>query len=246
MQKSDQKHNNNIQPSDKKFHAETDPHKKSRLADIILGGQDGLVNVLGVILGVVAASQNSRLVIAAGMAATFAESVSMGAVAYTSNRAETSHYKSEKAREHRHINKVPELEKQEIYDIYREKGFEGDMLEKVVETITSDKDIWVKEMMANEHDLAPQDSQKPFIKAIIVFISAVIGSLIPLTPFFFLPIQAGAISSLLVSAVTLYAVGYYKAKRTIGHAGRSGLEMTAIGMASALVGYFVGSLFKAS
>ena len=203
------------------------------------------MNVLGVILGVVAASQNSRIVIAAGLAATFAESVSMGAVAFTSTSAETSHYDSEKEREYRHVETVPELEKQEIYDIYRDKGFEGELLDKVVQTITSNKDVWVSEMMSHEHDMAPQNSEKHLSTAIIVFISAMVGSLIPITPFFFLPIGFSTVLSLLVSALTLYGVGYYKAKQTIGHAGKSGLQMTAIGMTSAFVGFIVGWFFRA-
>ena len=61
-----------------RLHDRHDPHRhESRLSDIILGGQDGLVNVLGVILGVAAATQDARIVIAAGLAATFAESISM-------------------------------------------------------------------------------------------------------------------------------------------------------------------------
>ena len=243
MKKSISRHTS-IHPQDKLFHTQTDPHRQSRLADIILGGQDGLVNVLGVILGVVAASQNPRIVIAAGLAATFAESVSMGAVAFTSTSAETSHYDSEKAREYRHVEKVPELEKEEIYDIYRKKGFEGELLDKVVDTITSNKDVWVSEMMSNEHDMAPEDSDKHLGTAIIVFASAMIGSLIPLTPFFFLPIGISTALAVVVSALTLYGVGYYKAKQTIGHAGKSGLQMTAIGLISAFVGFAVGWLFR--
>src|SRR5574341_685816 len=88
-----------------RLHDHHDPHRhESRLADVILGGQDGLVNVLGVILGVAAATQDARIVIAAGMAATFAESISMGAVAYTSKLAEHDLYHSEREREHRHIH----------------------------------------------------------------------------------------------------------------------------------------------
>lgn len=60
-------------------------HRKLDLRDIILGGQDGLVNVLGVTLGIAAASGDVRLVMAGGLAATFAESFSMAAVAYTSS-----------------------------------------------------------------------------------------------------------------------------------------------------------------
>ena len=88
------------------------------LSDIILGGQDGLVNVLGVILGVAAATHDPRIVMVAGLAATFAESVSMGAVAYTSTLADADFYEAERAREFRHITQVPHLEKNEVREIY--------------------------------------------------------------------------------------------------------------------------------
>ena len=140
------------------YHTRHDPHRRaSRLADIILGGQDGLVNVLGVILGVAAATSDARIVLVAGLAATFAESISMGAVAYTSTMAESAFYESERAREYRHIAQVPELERQEIYEIYQKKGFGDELLEYIVETITADQDTWVEVMMAEEHRLSPTD-----------------------------------------------------------------------------------------
>ncbi|MBI4173230.1 MAG: VIT1/CCC1 transporter family protein [Candidatus Aenigmarchaeota archaeon] len=67
---------------------------RENLKDFILGGQDGVVNVLGIVLGVAVATQDSRIVIIAGIAATFAESVSMGAVSYTSSRAQREVYAS--------------------------------------------------------------------------------------------------------------------------------------------------------
>lgn len=66
-----------------------EPHLKFLyLSQMILGGQDGLVNVLGVLLGVAAASESTKIIIAVGLAATFAESIAMAAVAYTSKMAE--------------------------------------------------------------------------------------------------------------------------------------------------------------
>jgi len=93
------------------LHDRIDPHRRSAsgLSDIILGGQDGLVNVLGVILGVAAASSDPYLVVVAGLAATFAESVSMGAVAFTSTLADADYYDSEREREMRHIEQAPRL-----------------------------------------------------------------------------------------------------------------------------------------
>jgi predicted membrane protein (TIGR00267 family) len=232
-------------PRESHHHTFGDPHKRaSALSDVILGGQDGLVNVLGVILGVAAATNDPRIVIVAGMAATFAESVSMGAVAYTSTLADADFFESEREREYRHIQEVPSLERQEIREIYADKGFHGDLLERIVDTITANKDVWVAVMMAEEHQLSPVNRRTAFRSAMIVGISAIIGSLIPLTPFIFFPVVVGIWSSIIISALVLFIVGAYKARVTIGNAGKSGLEMAVIGTLSALVGYAVGLLLK--
>ena len=51
--------------------------------------------------------------------------------------------------------------------------------------------------------------------------------------------------SVVIAAITLFTVGAYKARVTIGHPGRSGLEMALIGTLSALAGYLAGVIFKA-
>ena len=83
----------------KKLHHEHHSNAGPILSDVILGGQDGLVNVLGIVLGVGIATQDPWIVIVAGLAATFAESLSMAAVAYTSTKASKDFYESEKMRE---------------------------------------------------------------------------------------------------------------------------------------------------
>jgi len=226
-------------------HAQFDPHRKSyELADVILGGQDGLVNVLGVILGVAAATNDPRIVLVAGLAATFAESVSMGAVAYTSTVAEVDFYESEREREYRHIQEVPHLERQEIRQIYTQKGFKGELLERIVDTITANEDVWVAVMMAEEHQLTPTNRRSALRSALIVGLAALIGSLIPLAPFAFLPVEMSIWISIAVSALVLFVVGAYKAKVTVGRPGKSGLEMALIGTVSALAGYAVGLILR--
>lgn len=222
-----------------------DPHRQaSALSDIILGGQDGLVNVLGVILGVAAATSDHHIVLVAGLAATFAESVSMGAVAYTSTMADADFYESEREREYRHIREMPHLERDEVRAIYSEKGFKKDLLENIVDTITANPDIWVAVMMAEEHRLTPVDRTHALRAAIVVGVSAVVGSLIPLVPFVTLPVSTSIWVSILVTALVLYIVGAYKARTTVGRPWKSGLEMAVIGTVSALVGYAIGLLLK--
>ena len=220
-------------------------HGKNSMSDVILGGQDGLVNVLGVILGVAAASQSIRIVIAAGLAATFAESISMAAVAYTSTMASRDFYQKEQEREKREIKEVPGIEEEEVREIYRSKGFKGKLLEEIVKVIISDEKIWLETMMNEELKLSPIDKSKPLRAALIVGLAAFVGSLIPLFPFFFTNVLSGIYISIFVSAIALFAIGAVKARLTVGNLFKSGIQMAVIGIVSALAGYLVGMLFNA-
>jgi len=231
----------------------SEPHKTLghiNLRDIILGGQDGLVNVLGLLLGIAVASNDLRIILAGGLAATFAESISMAAVAYTYTRAQQSLYEGELAREKREIEETPQEEKEELRDLYRQKGFSGKLLDEVVEKIASDKNVWLDEMMKSELSLSLVETKKAFISSAVVGLAAVVGSLIPMIPFFLLPFAQMSINqaiwwSLIISAIALFILGAYKAQTSIGDWRKSGAEIAIIGTVSALVGYLVGFFFKA-
>jgi len=223
-------------------HARVDPHRRaSALSEIILGGQDGVVAVLGALLGVAAASASSHLVIAAGLATTFADSISMAAVAYTSTLAQADVYRSERQREYRHIREVPTLEEAEVRDIYAQKGFDGALLDRIVATIVADPDVWVAVMMSEEHHLRPVDRPRALRSALIVGGSTMIGALLPVVPFLFVGVRVAAWASVVVAASALFAIGAYKARVTLGRPWKSGLEMATIGIVCALVGWGVGA-----
>ncbi len=217
-------------------------HKKeSRWRDFILGWQDGLVNVLGVTLGVATATNDVRIVLVAALAATFAESVSMMAVAYTSFKAETDFYESELAREKKEMRTVPETERNEIRTIFRKFKFGPSLLEKVVKHITSNKKRWLDTMMELELKLqAPKVS--PLNIAVVVGISAIIGSLIPVVPFLLLSVKNAIMASIIFSTIILFFVGAYKGYTTTGKVIRGGIELAAIGMLAALIGYGIGAV----
>lgn len=212
----------------------------SQLREIILGGQDGLVNVLGVVLVVAGATSDARTILIAGLAATFAESISMGAVAYTSTRAATDYISSVLRVERRELEKKPRHGKKEIRRIYARKGFKGTLLNRVVNTITQNKKVWLNTLITEELHMCPEEYKNPVWAGFVVLVSAVVGSLIPLMPFFFLPVSASVWASLSVSATVLFVTGAVKAKLTVGDWLKSGVELAVIGMAAALLGYAIG------
>ncbi len=226
-----------------------EPHRRpTLLSDFILGSQDGLVNVLGVILGLAIAFRDPIIVLAGGLSATFAESISMAAVAYTSTLARRDHYLGEVERERQEMRELPDVEKEEVRKILRDWGFAGEELEDVLGKIVSKERAWLEIMMAHELMLAPVSREQARASAVTVGLAAVLGSLIPLAPYIAFrgsgEILTAILVSLAISAVVLFAIGWYKAKATVGRPARSGTEMAVIGIASALAGFAVGFVFS--
>jgi VIT1/CCC1 family predicted Fe2+/Mn2+ transporter len=226
------------------FHTRVDPHLHgASLSDLILGAQDGIVNGLGVLLGVAAAGASSRIVVAAGLATAVAEALSMAAVAYTSALAAADVYRSERDREYRHVRQVPALERAEVRGIYESKGFKGAMLDRIVETITADPDVWVAVMMSEEHHLVPISRRRALRSALVVGLSALVGTLFPVAPFLFVGVRLAATASVGIAAALLFGVGAYKARQTTSPVLRSALELMTIGLVSAFAAWGIGRLF---
>ena len=216
------------------------------LRDVILGGQDGLVNMLGIALGVVAGGGSNHVLVVTGIAASITESISMGAVAYTSFGSDRDFYLAQKKREQRHISSWPEEEREEIREIYAGKGFRGQLLDDVVSTITSNRESWVNTMMDEELHLQPVEQQSLIRSAVIVTVATLIGHVIPLVPFMIVTGTRAIIAAIALSAVALFAVGVYSAKTLIGDWRKSGLQMMAIGLGAAALGFLIGRLFHST
>ena len=220
-------------------------HKSTNsLRDVILGGQDGLVNMLGIALGVVAANGSTHILIVTGVAAAITESISMGAVAYTSFGSDRDFYLAQQQREQSEIETEPEVEREEIREIYAAKGFKGQLLEDVVSTITSNRETWVSTMMDEELRLQPVERRSLVQSALVVTLATLIGHFIPIVPFMAAPRTLAIVLAIALSAVTLFAVGVYSARTLVGDWRKSGIQMTAIGLGAAAAGFLIGRLFQ--
>ena len=221
-------------------------HRKTNwLRDVILGGQDGLVNILGIILGVIAADGSTTVLLVTGVAAAITESISMGAVGYTSSVSERDYYESERRVELEEIAAEPDVERQEIRDIYAAKGFGGDLLDRVVDTITANRERWLETMMAEELHLQPVRTFDAIRTAVVVTIATLIGHVIPLVPFAVLERTPALVTAFVLSGLVLFGVGAYSALTLVGSWRRSGVQMVLIGLGAAIVGYAISKAFSA-
>jgi len=217
------------------------------LSDFILGTQDGMVNILGILLGLAAAGAALRLVFIGALAALGAESISMGAVAYTSTSARRQVYLKERSIELQEMTEIPENEKDEVRNIFRSWGYEGEELEDLAQRIFKNPRATLELMMSYELKLAPVEKSDALRSFFVVGSSAVFGSLIPLIPFLFTGnnIMIGTEVSVIFSGIALFLVGVYEAKTTVGSLWENGLRMTFIGLTAGLAGFLIGHFISA-
>ncbi len=214
------------------------------LSDFILGSQDGLVNVLGILLGLTAAGTGGRIILIASLAALAAESISMGAVAYTSTLSRRELYLAEIERETREMREVPEVEKEEVRTFLRDWGYAGSELEQMLELIASKPKAWLNMMMAFELNLAEVRPEQARNSGLIVLGATTVGSVIPVLPFLLgigPPIHAAIISVVLAGA-SLSGIGWYSARTTIGSVWAGAGRMLLIGLGAGFAGFLVGHL----
>ncbi len=221
-----------------------EPHSShSLLADFILGSQDGLVNVLGILLGISAATSNLKIIYVGALAALGAESISMGAVAYTSTIAKRRQYLKEEAREKTEMRTVPSQEVEEVRNILESWDYQGSELEAMTRQISSNPKAMLEFMMSFELKLAPVEKDEGRRSFAIVFASTIFGSIVPLIPFLFVTsatILVGTVASIVISGAMLFVVGAYEARTTVGSLWWSGLQMMIIGLSAGFAGYLIG------
>src|SRR6185437_3067032 len=176
------------------------------ISEFIYGGIDGAITTFAVVAGATGANMETSVVIILGFANLFADGFSMSVGNYFSTKAEQDSYDNHKSIEYWEVENMREKEVEEIRDIYRKKGFEGDLLEQVVAKITSNKDVWVDTMMKEELEMA-KDERSPIKTAAATFLSFLVIGLIPLLSYIFVGILHFSASSLFFSSCVLTAVG---------------------------------------
>lgn len=216
--------------------------RHSYLRDWVYGGIDGAVTTFAVVAGVVGAQLSSKIILIIGAANIIADGFSMAASNYLGTKTEREERERLKAIEYRHIKDFPEGEREEVRQIFREKGFEGDDLERVVELITADRKIWVQTMLTEEYGL-PQDIRSEWLAALSTFSAFMLCGLVPMLPYFF-GLQNEFILATILTGVVFFVIGSVRSLWSTIKWYRSGVETFVIGSAAATLAYIAGVLLQ--
>lgn len=223
-------------------HVEPEAKRGKMIKELVFGVQDGALTTLGVVTGITGAAAGNSLIILAGAVSLITEAISMAAGEYLSSKSEIEVYNHEIELEKLEMKEVPEIERWEVEKIFRGKGFKGSLLKNVVDKITADKKLWLDTMLLEELGF-PKKFEDPKKLGFIMFLTSLLGGAIPIIPYLIMQPAAAIIFSLIATAAALFTVGAAKTMMIKGNWLKGGVEMMAVGMLVALVGYSIGSVF---
>lgn len=209
--------------------------------DIVYGGNDGIVTTFAVVAGTVGAELPHNIIIILGLANLLADGLSMATGSFLSIKSEMDQYERLRKEEREEIARIPEIEREEIREAYRKKGFAGTDLERVVSVITANEDVWVECMMLEEHGVTKDSASRPFMHGFSTFCAFALFGSIPLLPYIFgvaTDYRFGvAIGS---TTVSLLLLGLTRSIVTRERLLRGPLEVLSVGALGAIAAFGVG------
>ncbi len=224
------------------------PPAPSYLRDFVYGAIDGAVTTFAVVAGVAGADLGATVVIILGAANVLADGFRMAVSNLLGSRAERQERERARLDEERQIRLVPEGEREEIRQIFAAQGFDGAELERVVEVITADTDLWADTMMREElgYGSTERDELRAALTTLVAFLTV---GFLPLSVFVYDLVVPGEVEdaftwSAMMTAVAFAAVGGMKSRFVAQSWWQSALETVVVGGVAAALAYATAALLQ--
>jgi len=217
------------------------------LPEMVYGSIDGIVTTFAVVAGASGAGLSIKVVLILGVSNLVADGLSMSIGSFLSKKSEIDNYNKHVRIEEWEMDNLPEKERKEVEEIYKEKGFSGDELQMVVNRITSNRAVWLDTMMKDELGMM-KETKSPLKCGASTFGAFVVAGGIPLIAFIITLLQGADFDPFLVSSIftliTFILIG--AAKNGVTHAGwaRSIGETVLLGVVAASAAYLLGDVLE--
>jgi len=130
----------------------------------------------------------------------------------------------------------------ELLAIYIQEGFSREQAEEMVLKISQDKDLFLRTLAEKELGISVEGTEEkaPWKDALTMGVAFFIGAMLSVLPYMFLGVTWAIPASIALSLVLLFVLGVVKARVTRTNEWVSGLEVVAVGLSAALIGYALG------
>lgn len=204
----------------------------------VLGANDGIVSVAGIVMGVAGATTDRGDLLVAGVAGLVAGALSMGAGEYVSVSTQRDAELSLLDKERRELAEMPEAEFAELEEILRSKGLTPDVAQEVAVQLTERNPLRAHAVL--ELGIDPDDITNPWTAALASMVSFTIGALLPLLTIL-LPEPHRIWVTVAAVLVALALTGWTSARLGYAQPRRAALRNIAGGLLAMAVTYLIGA-----
>ncbi len=208
--------------------------------DIVIGMSDGLTVPFALAAGLTGAINSTGIIVTAGLAEIAAGAIAMGLGGYLAAKSDAEHYQSERAREQLEIRERPEVEENEVKEVFQSYGLAEKEIEPLVQALRERPEHWIDFMMRFELGLEKPDPKRARKSAATIGGAYVAGGFIPLGPYIILSsARTALLFSIAVTLAALTTFGFIKGKFTGLAPLRSALQTVLIGGLAATIAFLI-------
>jgi VIT1/CCC1 family predicted Fe2+/Mn2+ transporter len=201
---------------------------------MVIGMSDGLTVPFALAAGLSGAVSSNGIIITAGIAEIVAGCIAMGLGGFLAGRTELEHYQSELKREYDEVERVPDMEMEEVKEVFAEYGLSTEAQDLIANELAKDKTKWVNFMMKFELGLEAPNPNRAVQSALTIGASYFVGGLLPLSGYIFTSNpQQGLVVSAILTIICLFVFGFFKSKVTGQPPVQGALKVTMIGLLAA-------------
>jgi vacuolar iron transporter family protein len=222
-------------------HAETLGARLNWLRAGVLGANDGIVSVAGIVVGVAGATTARGPIFTAGLAGLVAGAVSMALGEYVSVSSQRDTERAALAKERRELSESPEAELEELAAIYQSKGLSASTARKVAEELTEHDPLAAH--VEAELGIDPNDLTNPWQAAAASAVSFVSGAVLPMLAILLPPPTWRVPITVVAVLLALGIAGAVSARISAAPAGRAVARVLIGGALGLAVTYGIGHLF---
>ena len=217
---------------------------KGRIREFVFGIQDGLISTVGLVAGVQAAGSSRFVILMAGSAAVLSGAFSMAAGAYLSSKSEKEIFDHELEKEAKFVEREPYLAQEGLLEALHQEGLARETSYRIVKLMHQQKSVFVTTFQEKVLGLGSADVNNPVKGALVMAASFILGGVLPVVPFVFLPLRVALIAAAALACSALFAVGMFKGRLAGQALGRSGLEFLAVALVATGMGYGIGLVLE--
>jgi VIT1/CCC1 family predicted Fe2+/Mn2+ transporter len=217
---------------------------RARIREFVFGIQDGLISTVGLLAGVQSATDSNAVVIITGVTAIFSGAMSMAAGSYLSSNAQKEIFDKELREAEIMAEKEPYLAAEGLLKTLSQEGLPREQSYGIVKQLLRQQEVFLRTFQEKVFGLGSAEINRPLQAALVMAVSFMVGGVVPVLPYLILEGTAALYVSILLSAGTLFGVGFFKGRLAAKSSLISGLQFFTIAVGAAVLGYLIGLIVQ--